>query len=395
MAIRESLQRFVALISATIISSTPLVLSQPSDSILPLKQIFSKPYIAGTRPADPTLSPDGKILLFRWDSTARGIYRYWLTRSDGTGLHQIADTLAGNIEWSPDSKTIACTRKGDIFLTDSSFSSFHRLTKTDADEHSLRFSPDGKYLVYSVESKVLALALHEGGVFDVAKPAWKEGSVSMIDLSPDGKKILFVESSNDSLPEFVVPRYTGKDVSTRSFRGGVGRTRIGFSRLADTGAVAWIRLPGEERFFPGDMAFSPDGRNVFVERFSANRKLREIFVADTDSGKATKIYEEKDKAWIEGGLCTTRWMPDGKHIITTSEKDGWNHLYIMEPDGKHLKKLTDGEWEIHWFDVLPSGREIVFLANRDDLHQWQIYSLDIASKAIRSEERRVGKECRL
>ncbi|MBI1805250.1 MAG: S9 family peptidase [Ignavibacteria bacterium] len=379
---RDRIHRLLSAACVVMLVFTPRTSAQQTDSTVPLKRIFFKPYIAGSRPTDPTISPNGNIILFRWDSTALGTYRYWFMRSDGTEMRQIPDTLLGNVEWSPDSKTIACTRKGDVFLTDTSFQLFQRITKTDAEEQSLRFSPDGNYLVCSSGGKILALALHQGGVFDVAKPTWKDGSISFIDFSQDGRKVLVVESSNDSLAEFVVPRYTGKDVSTRSFKGGVGKTRIGVATLTDTGAIVWVKLPGDERFYLGDAAFSSDRKSVIVERFSSDRKLREIFVADTDSGKATKIYEEKDKAWVEGGLSTTHWMPDGKYIITTSEQKGWNHLYLLRSDGKDKRQLTDGDWEIHWFDVLPSGRAIIFLANKDDHHQWQLYSLDLSSKEI-------------
>ncbi len=125
------------------------------------------------------------------------------------------------------------------------------------------------------------------------------------------------------------------------------------------------------------MSLSPDGKHIFIERFSSNRKNRELFLADTDSGKTQLIYEETDKTWIEGGLYTTRWMPDGKHIITTSEYEGWNHLYLMDPDGKHRKKITEGEWEIRWFDIAPDGREIYFDANREEHAQWQIYKIEL------------------
>jgi dipeptidyl aminopeptidase/acylaminoacyl peptidase len=372
---------------------------QGADSILSLKRIFFKPYICGTRPSDPNVSPDGKLILFRWDSTARNKYRNWLIGSDGSNLHQIADTLLGELSWSPDSRSVACTRKGDLFLTDTSFHTFERLTKTDASENSLSFSPDGKYLVFSSDDKLMALPVGAHGVYDLAKPSSKDASVNLVDFTPDSKKIIFTESDREGLKEFVVPRYTGKEVTTRSFKSGVGKFRIGIAPI-DTGAIVWVKLPGdkpasgaaEERFFQGDVALSPDGRSILVERFSSNRKKREIFVAGTDSGKATLVYTETDKTWMEGGLATTRWIPGGKQILTTSEKEGWNHLYAMDPDGKHPIKLTDGEWEIHWFDVDPdkSAKKVYFLANKDDHHQWQLFALDMDSKEITRISRESG-----
>ena len=356
--------------------------SQSSDNAtLSLDRIFKKPYLAGSRPNDPNISPGGGVITFRWDSSAQNKYRMWIMDSRGTALRPIADTLLGAISWSPDSKSVACTRKGDIFLTDSTFTSFARVNKTEAFEGSLTWSPDGKILAFESDNKLASYVIGKPGIFELVKPSMKDGSLNLVDFTPDSKRVLFTESSDEGLPEFIVPKFTGKEVSTRSFKGGVAKTKIGIATV-DTGSVVWISLPGEERFYTGDLALSPDGKRLFIERFSSNRKKREILVADTDSGKSKLVYQETDKAWIEGGLATTRWTPDGKQLITTSEKSGWNHLYGMAADGKNVKQLTRGDWEIRWFDLSPGGKTIYFLANREDHAQWQLYAYDMPTGAI-------------
>jgi dipeptidyl aminopeptidase/acylaminoacyl peptidase len=360
-----------------------------AQSVLPLERIFNKPYIAGSRPTSPNISPDGKFIIFRWDSTNNNKYRYWMMNSDGNDMHMIQDTLVGEIEWSPDSRTIACTKKGDIFLTDHHFKNFERLTKTDDREGGLSWSKDGSMLFFSSGDRTLALTIGKTGISEILKPAAKDWSSYMRDIMPNGKKVIFIESTREGLPEFITPRYTGKDVTTSSFRGGIGKTKIGLASV-DTGKTIYVKLPGEERFFLGDVAPSPDSKSIFIERFSANRKERETFLADTDSGKAVQIYEEKDKAWVEGGLATTRWMPDGKSLITTSEKTGWNHLYRMSLPGKNMNQLTEGKWEITWFDIDPSGASIYFLSNKEEHAQWQLYSLDLKTKNIKRLTSREG-----
>lgn len=373
--------------AAWICSTAPA--RQKPDSILSLKRIFFKPYICGTRPADQKISPDGKLILFRWDSTAQDKLRWWIMARNGSGQRMIPDTLLGEVEWSPDGRTIACTRKGDIFLTDTSFRSVLRLTKTESGGNSLHWSADGKILSFSSEGKLMMITIGKPGFAEIAKPGGKDVSLSVIDFTPDGRKVLFTESNREGLPDFLVPRYTGKEVSTSSFKGGVSKTRIGIAPT-DTGAVVWVKLPGDERFYLGDVSLSPDGKRVCIERFTSNRKNRELYVADTDSGGARLIFEETDKAWIEGGLATTRWLPGVNGLVTTSEKDGWNHLYTITSDGKNLEKLTGGEWEIHWFDIDPSGDFAYFLANKDDHAEWQLFSLDFGSKKITRLSHRDG-----
>ena len=334
----SGLHFFLPFIGSVLFSSV-LFAQQKQDSVLSMERIFFKPYLAGSEPDGAELSPDGSTLLFRWDSTARDNYRRWLMHSDGSAMHVIADTLLGEIQWSPDSRTIACTKKGDVFLTDTGFQSFRRLTKTDAYEHSLHWSPDGKVLEFSSDNKLMAMNIDKPEVVDIAAASSKDASIRLINFTPDGKRAVFVEYNQEGQQEFVVPRYTGKEVTTRSFKSGIGKPRIGIAPV-DTGSTVWVILPGEQPYSFGHISVAPDGKSILLERFSTGSKKRELFVADIDSGKAKAIYEETDKAWIEGGLCSTRWMPDGKHILTTSEKDGWNHLYMMTPEGKEVRKLT-------------------------------------------------------
>jgi len=352
-----------------------------TDSLLSLQRIFLKPYLAGTRPNLENISPDGNFILYQWDSTAQDRYRYWIMSTDGTNKHMLADTLLGEIAWSPDRHTIACTRNGDVFLTDTSFQKFERLTKTEASEYGLRWSPDGKLLAFRSDKKIFALQIGKTGMNELIHPSEKDSWVNLIDFAPDGRHVLFSESNRSDGQEFIVPKYTGKDVTTSSFKSGIEKTRFGIAPV-DTGSTVWIKLPDDRQYENGDASISPDGKNVFIERFTTDRKDRQLFRADTDSGKAVLIFKEHDDTWIEAGLATTKWMPDGKAIVTTSEQDGWNHLYMMSPDGSNKRKLTDGDWEVHWFDISADGKQIFFQANKDDHHQWQLFALNVSSKQI-------------
>lgn len=359
------------------------------EGVLPLERIYAKPYIAGSRPEAVALSPDGATILYRRDTTARGTYRLWRMNADGNGKEMIADTLVGEIAWSPDGRSAACTRKGDLFFCDPAFAAFTRVTKSSDGASSLAWSKDGRILVFRQGGALLAVSPGKPGFTEIAKSPRKEVSERLVDLTPDGRRALIAESDREGEKEFLVPHFTGKDVTTSPLRSGLAKTRYGIAPV-DTGATVWIKLPGEERFYGGDAAIAPDGRSLFIERFSADRRTRELFVAGIDSGKAKRIYDEHDDAWVEGGLATTRWMPDGKSIVTTSEREGWNQLYIMRADGSGRKRLTHGDWEVHWFDITPDGKTILFQANKDDLQQWQMYSLDIAGGAITRLSTRTG-----
>ncbi len=360
------------------------------DSVLPLDRIFMKPYIAGTRPVSPILSTDGNYVIFSWDNNAQNNYRYWMVNSDGSRLRKLpVDSTVGELELSPDSRSVACTRSGDIFITDTSFTTFERMTKTHAWESGLKWSPNGRLLAFFSDRKLYVASVWKLALYEIAKPTSENTSIHMVDFFPSNKRVLFTETIEDGLKDFLVPRFTGKEVSTRSFKAGLGKTQIGIAPI-DTGATIWVTLPGDSVFYLGGMTISPDGTKLLIERISADQHKREIFVADTDSGKAKLIYEETDKTWIESGLTMMKWMPGSREIIFTSEKDGWNHLYSISPEGKDLTQLTEGEWEIHWFDIEPKGNHIYCLANEFNHHQWLVYDIDLNTGSAQALSDTIG-----
>ena len=79
-----------------------------------------------------------------------------------------------------------------------------------------------------------------------------------------------------------------------------------------------------------------------------------LTVAATDgNGKATVLYEEQDKAYVE---VPDTWqfikVKSGKRkvesemMLITSEKDGYRHIYLYDMQGNLVKQVTSGEWEV-------------------------------------------------
>jgi dipeptidyl aminopeptidase/acylaminoacyl peptidase len=366
----------------------PMLLHTQTDSVVSLERIFLKPRITGNRPGYARISSDSKYIVYTWNDKSDGSSRTWMMNANGANNHMLGDTLLGEIEWSPDGKAIACTRQGDIFLTDTGFAKFTRITKS-AGGNDLNWSPDGKFLAFSADDKLMALPYGSMGIIQIAQASEKEAYVQFRAFTPDSKRVVFTEWKRGETIDFLIPRYLDKDVSTRTIKNGNGSTKIGIAPI-DTGRTVWVKFPDENKFYIRTLEVSPDSKSLIIDRFGFDRKTRVICVADLDSGRVTQIYEEKDPAWLEGDGYDVKWTPDGKHLIYTSEREGWCQLYIMSPDGRNNQRLTNGEWEIHWYAFSPKGETIYFLTNKDDHAQWQLYSLNTNSKEIQRISTREG-----
>ena len=57
------------------------------------------------------------------------------------------------------------------------------------------------------------------------------------------------------------------------------------------------------------------------------------------------IYEEKDDYYIDIHDNLT-FYKDDSGFLWTSEKDGYNHIYLFQMNGKERRQITKGKWEV-------------------------------------------------
>lgn len=354
--------------------------SQARSGSIPLKRIFDTPYVAGSRPSVAAISPDGSQVLYQWDPGAEDKSRLWSVALRGGKGRQLHDSAVTSCVWSPDGKRVAFVQKGDVFVADPEMKNITRLTRTAATEGQLRWSPDSKS-VGMVTTNIIVMPATGPGFHQLTSNTSTNVSYRFIDFSPDGKSVLFASFDSDSLPEFIIPKYTDRHVTAPSSNRGFSRVRIGIAPV-DTGKTVWLKTKGD-RFLLGDVSFSPDGRRILYEQFSTNRKQRDMYVADPATGGCRLVYSEFDATWMEEEILDSRWASDGQAIYFTSEQDGWNHLYTMTRDSADIRQLTSGAWEVQWFNIHPDGRTIYLRGNKDDHGQKQLYALSIESREIR------------
>ena len=67
-----------------------------------------------------------------------------------------------------------------------------------------------------------------------------------------------------------------------------------------------------------------------------------------DSGSARKIFEDTSKTFIDySQKLYIHDLPDSHEILWASERDGYNHLYLLDANSGDIKKqITQGKWNV-------------------------------------------------
>ncbi len=222
-----------------------------------------------------------------------------------------------------------------------------------------------------------------------------EENLMGLGVDPGGRyAVLRVGKPARGAKQTMVPDYVTESGYTepREVRAKVGdeqgEGRIALIALA-TGAASWLELVPEsvradtarryrDRLATADfIGWNDAGDRGLIQAVSYDFKDRWIYTLDAASGALTPVAHDHDEAWI-GGPCgwgCTGWMPDGRAVYFTSERDGYNHLHVVGADGGEPRRLTSGEWEVGSVEIAPDEERFLLHTSEGSPFEQHVYHM--------------------
>jgi len=259
--------------------------------------------------------------------------------------------------FSPDATKVAFMRDNNLFIKDLKTGEEKQFTKDGLYNHIINGAPDW---VYEEE-----FSFSQGFYW-----------------SPDSKKIAYMKFDESNVREFQMEEFEGLYPDWYSFKypkAGEDNSIVeiyvydlesGKTVKMDTGKETDIYLPR--------IAWTKDANVLAIQRLNRHQNHLEILAADATTGKSRVFYDETNKYYID---ITDDWhfLEDGKRFLMTSERSGYNHIYLCNLDGTEAKQLTNGPWDVtsvYGFD----GKEVYFQAAKNTPVDRQIYAVNLKGK---------------
>jgi dipeptidyl aminopeptidase/acylaminoacyl peptidase len=140
-------------------------------------------------------------------------------------------------------------------------------------------------------------------------------------------------------------------------------------------------VPVSDDLFPNpwDVSYehwTPDGKRFLFVYNQRGHTVMRVLSVDADTGKVTPIVNEECKTFFDyAHKLYLEYLDDTNELVWMSERDGWNHLYLIDAStGKVKNPITTGEWVVRRVDKVDAKtREVRFQAcglhpNQDPYH---------------------------
>jgi dipeptidyl aminopeptidase/acylaminoacyl peptidase len=134
-----------------------------------------------------------------------------------------------------------------------------------------------------------------------------------------------------------------------------------------TGKQMEVKTLPLEMQFQGGAFFDwlPDGKHFYYEHDARGEKQIEVREVDATTGDQRVLVRESADTYVDPGETFFRLIHDGEEILWSSERDGWNQLYLYNGKTGQLEhQVTHGDWVVRQIAAVDEkARQVYFLAS--------------------------------
>ena len=368
------------------------------------------------------ISPDGKTLAFTLTSysfdTNKGNTDIYLIDSNGKNMRPLKNSEKNETEpkFSPDGKSIAFIRDGQIWLCNLDGSNEKQLSNIYTEAAGFKWSSDGKKILFvssvypecttqecneqkdkakdqsKVKAQIFTQLMYRHWndwrgdkrshlfILDVATGKYKDltegntedvpplalGSSNDYNFSPDGSEIAFTMN-----PEFSTAISTNLEIYLLSLSSESAPKLISTSQGVDCQPV-----------------YSPDGKWLAwtsMKRAGFEADKKDIILFERKTGKMKNITEELDRS-VEEFI----WSPNSKTIYFTAQNEINNSIYKLDIESGKIDLFHKDNFNTS-ISISNDGKTLFFLKQRANLPT-EIFSISTDGKNTLQQVTSVNKE---
>lgn len=269
-------------------------------------------------------------------------------------------------------------------------------------------SPDGRRVAYvldndihifNLDSKTTAQVTFDGEknkiINGVTDWVYEEefAFVRAFEWNSDGTKLAFIKFDETNVPEFSMDIYGSDLYQTQTVfkypKAGEDNALISLHML-DLNSAEITTIDLNEPYYIPRIKWMNHPDFLSVQTLNRHQNHLKLVQVNAKNGSTKTLLEETDKAYIDVTDNLTFLKDDS--FIWTSEKDGYNHIYLYSPQGTLRSQLTQGAWEVtNYYGYDPKADRIYFQSTENGSINRDVYSIRINGKGKKRLTQKTGR----
>ena len=301
-------------------------------------------------------------------------------------------------QWSPDGKALLFPLGGELYfydLTKSGRDAVRKLTNGGGFATDPKISPKGGFVSFIRDRNLWAIDLTSGEEVQLTRDGSDTIGNGVAEFvadeemnrhtgywwAPDDAAIAFARI--DETPVSVQKRYEvypdrTEVVEQRYPAAGDHNVRVQLGVIAPkTGArPQWIDLGTDKDIYLARVDWRDPQRLTF-QRQSRDQKKLELIETTLTNGTQRTLVTETSTTWVplHNDL---RFLEEGR-FLWSSERSGFEHLYIASEDGSTLTALTQGEWVVDGLLAIDEAAGLAYVSGtRDGATEAHVYAVPLS-----------------
>ena len=168
--------------------------------------------------------------------------------------------------------------------------------------------------------------------------------------SSDSKKIAYYKFDEKAVPEYSMTVFNSLYPSQYVYKYPKAgeKNSIVSIHVYDThnNSTHNVDVGAEKDQYIPRIKWTADPNQLCILRLNRHQNKLDYLLADASTGKSKTMLTEQDKYYIDMEQEQLTFLDNKKQFLNTSERDGYNHIYLYNLDGKLVKQLTKGEWDV-------------------------------------------------
>ena len=233
-------------------------------------------------------------------------------------------------------------------------------------------SPDGKWLAFTKDNNVWLRDAETKAETPLSTGGTAGDSYGRVHWAPDSKKLVAIRTKAGGDRKVTLVESSPRDqlqpkTITYDYLKPGDPIPLPKPHLFDVANKKEVAVSDE--LFPnpwavGDRHWSRDSKRFYFTYNQRGHTVMRLLAIDAETGEATAVVNEECKTFFDyNSKLYLEYLDGTNEALWMSERDGWNHLYLIDLATGKAAPITRGEWVVRGVErVDAKAREVWFRA---------------------------------